>query len=67
MHAFRLSIDRRFHVKGAGVVVAGTASAGRVCIGDTLRLLPRGVDVRVKEVRANDVQDETAIAGQRVA
>ena len=64
---FRLSIDRRFHVKGAGVVVTGTASAGRVCVGDTLRLLPRGVDVRVKEVRANDVQDETAIAGQRVA
>ena len=27
---FRLSIDRRFHVKGAGVVVTGTASAGRV-------------------------------------
>ena len=66
-HGFRLSIDRRFHVKGAGVVVTGTASAGRVCTGDTLRLLPRGVDVRVKEVRANDVQDETAIAGQRVA
>ena len=66
-HGFRLSIDRRFHVKGAGVVVTGTASAGRVCTGDTLRLLPQGVDVRVKEVRANDVQDETAIAGQRVA
>ena len=64
---FRLSIDRRFHVKGAGVVVTGTASAGKVCVGDTLRLLPRGVDVRVKEVRANDVQDETASAGQRVA
>ena len=66
-HGFRLSIDRRFHVKGAGVVVTGTASAGRVCVGDTLRLLPRGADVRVKEVRANDVKDETASAGQRVA
>ena len=66
-HGFRLSIDRRFHVKGAGVVVTGTASAGKVRIGDTLRLLPRGVDVRVKELRANDVQDETSSAGQRVA
>ena len=66
-YGFRLSIDRRFHVKGAGVVVTGTASAGRVCVGDTLRLVPRGVDVRVKEVRANDVKDETASAGQRVA
>ena len=67
VHGFRLSIDRRFHVKGAGVVVTGTASAGRVCVGDTLRLVPNGVDVRVKEVRANDVKDETASAGQRVA
>ena len=67
VHGFRLSIDRRFHVKGAGVVVTGTASAGSVCVGDTLRLLPRGIDVRVKEVRANDVKDETASAGQRVA
>ena len=66
-HGFRLSIDRRFHVKGAGVVVTGTASAGKVCVGDTLRLLPRGIDVRIKEVRANDIQDNTAIAGQRVA
>ncbi len=66
-HGFRLSIDRRFHVKGAGVVVTGTASAGKVCVGDTLRLLPRGIDVRIKEVRANDIQDDTAIAGQRVA
>lgn len=66
-HGFRLSIDRRFHVKGSGVVVTGTASAGKVCVGDTLRLLPRGVDVRIKEVRANDLKDETASAGQRVA
>ena len=66
-YGFRLSIDRRFHVKGAGVVVTGTASAGRVCVGDTLRLVPKGVDVRVKELRANDVKDETASAGQRVA
>lgn len=67
VHGFRLSIDRRFHIKGSGIVVTGTASAGRVCINDTLKLLPRGVDVRVKEVRANDVQNDTASAGQRVA
>ena len=66
-HGFRLSIDRRFHVRGAGIVATGTASAGRVSVGDVLHLLPRGIDVRVKEVRANDVQDETATAGQRVA
>lgn len=66
-HGFRLSIDRRFHVRGAGIVATGTASAGQVSVGDVLHLLPRGIDVRVREVRANDVQDETATAGQRVA
>ena len=66
-HGFRLSIDRRFHVRGAGIVTTGTASAGQVSVGDVLHLLPRGIDVRVKEVRANDVQGETATAGQRVA
>lgn len=66
-HGFRLSIDRRFHVRGAGIVATGTASAGQVSVGDVLHLLPRGIDVRVKEVRANDVQNETATAGQRVA
>lgn len=66
-HGFRLSIDRRFHVRGAGIVTTGTASAGQVSVGDVLHLLPRGIDVRVKEVRANDVQNETATAGQRVA
>lgn len=64
---FRLSIDRRFHVKGAGIVVTGTASAGRVRVGDVLQLIPHAIDMRVKEVRANDVRGETATAGQRVA
>lgn len=66
-HGFRLSIDRRFHVRGAGIIATGTASAGRVSVGDILHLLPSGIDVRVKEVRANDIQNETATAGQRVA
>ena len=66
-NGFRLSIDRRFHVRGAGIVATGTASAGQVSVGDVLHLLPRGINVRVKELRANDVQDETGAAGQRVA
>src|SRR5262249_36650639 len=34
----RLWIDRRFTIKGAGVVVTGTLAAGTVHIGDTLEL-----------------------------
>ena len=64
---FRLSIDRRFHIKGAGIVVTGTASAGQVSVGDTLKLLPQDLELRVREVRANDVKGESAHAKQRVA
>ena len=64
---FRLSIDRRFHVKGAGIVVTGTASAGQVALGETLTLLPQGAQVRVRDLRANDQVTDRAQTGQRVA
>ena len=64
---FRLSIDRCFHVSGAGLVVTGTASTGTISVGDHLILQPRGLDVRVRELRANDVKVKSAAAGQRVA
>ena len=64
---FRLSIDRRFHVSGAGLVVTGTASTGNVSVGDQLLLQPKGLEVRVRELRANDVVATSAGAGQRVA
>ena len=64
---FRLSIDRRFHVSGAGLVVTGTASTGTISAGDHLILQPKGLEVRVRELRANDVMVKSATAGQRVA
>jgi selenocysteine-specific elongation factor len=64
---FRLSIDRRFHVSGAGLIVTGTASTGNVNVGDHLILQPKGLEVRVRELRANDAVTTSATAGQRVA
>lgn len=64
---FRLSIDRRFHVSGAGLIVTGTASTGTVNVGDHLILQPKGLEVRVRELRANDAVNTSATAGQRVA
>ena len=64
---FRLPIDRRFHVSGAGLVVTGTASTGTVSVGDHLILQPKGQEVRVRELRANDSLTTSASAGQRVA
>jgi len=64
---FRLSIDRRFHVIGVGLIVTGTASTGTVNVGDHLILQPKGLEVRIRELRANDSVATTAAAGQRVA
>ncbi|MDG1064756.1 MAG: selenocysteine-specific translation elongation factor [Luminiphilus sp.] len=64
---FRLSIDRSFNVKGVGLVVTGTASAGEVRKGDPLELLPGGQSVRIRYLRANSQEVEHASAGQRVA
>lgn len=64
---FRLAIDRAFSVTGAGVVVTGTAFAGRVQIGDELALSPSGRTVRVRGLHAQNQAAQEARAGQRVA
>ncbi|WP_457363758.1 selenocysteine-specific translation elongation factor [Pseudomonas sp. TE3610] len=64
---FRLAIDRAFSVQGAGVVVTGTALAGRVQVGDSLVLGIDGRPVRVRGLHAQNQPVDSAEAGQRVA
>jgi selenocysteine-specific elongation factor len=64
---FRLAIDRAFSVTGTGVVVTGTAFAGRVQVGDELVLSPSGRNVRVRGLHAQNQKAQQAQAGQRVA
>lgn len=64
---FRLAIDRTFSVSGTGVVVTGTAFAGRVQVGDELQLSPSGRSVRVRGLHAQNREAGQAHAGQRVA
>ncbi|MFJ4067137.1 selenocysteine-specific translation elongation factor [Pseudomonas sp. NPDC089996] len=64
---FRLAVDRVFAVTGAGVVVTGTALAGRVSAGDTLLLGKAGKPVRVRGLHAQNQVALVAEAGQRVA
>ena len=64
---FRLSIDRSFHLKGAGLVVTGTVLAGRVSSGESLRLLPQDKNLRVRGIHVQDEPAQTAQAGQRCA
>ena len=64
---FRMSIDRVFSIKGSGLVVTGTALAGKVEEGDTLLLQPHQTHVRVRGIHAQDKKVTTGYAGQRCA
>ena len=63
----RLPVDRSFVVEGFGTVVTGTLWRGRIAVGDTLALLPRGRTARVRSVQVHGAQVEAALAGQRTA
>ncbi|ADO46428.1 selenocysteine-specific translation elongation factor [[Enterobacter] lignolyticus] len=64
---FRLAIDRAFTVKGAGLVVTGTALSGEVRAGDTLWLTGVDKPMRVRGLHAQNQPVEQARGGQRIA
>ncbi|HXQ30468.1 MAG TPA: selenocysteine-specific translation elongation factor [Steroidobacteraceae bacterium] len=64
---FRLAIDRVFTRVGYGTVITGTAFAGRIAVGDSATLLPTGIGVRVRGIRAQNRPAEAGEAGQRLA
>jgi selenocysteine-specific elongation factor len=64
---FRLALDRAFTVKGAGLVVTGTALSGEVNVGDTLWLTGVNTPMRVRGLHAQNQPVEQARAGQRIA
>ena len=64
---FRLAVDRAFVLKGTGVVVTGTAHSGTVAVDDRLVVSPRGLEVRVRGIHAQNAAAERGAAGQRCA
>lgn len=64
---FRLAVDRVFVKQGAGVVVTGTVRSGCIAVGDHVRLLPAGSGARVRGLRAQNRDVESARAGERCA
>ncbi|MFW5732782.1 MAG: selenocysteine-specific translation elongation factor [Planctomycetota bacterium] len=58
---FRLWSERSFSVKGFGTVATGIPSAGEVCRGDTLEVLPAG---RTARVRSLEVYGESSSVGR---
>lgn len=64
---FRLAVDRRFDVTGAGLVVTGTAFSGSCRIGDQLHLQGGDERWRVRAIRAQSRETSAAEVGQRIA
>lgn len=63
----RLWIDRAFAAKGAGTVVTGTLTGGRLRVDDTLELLPQRVAVRVRGIQSLHAERTKIGPGNRVA
>jgi len=57
-------VDRIFTVKGRGTVVTGSLRGGPIATGATLRLLPAGADVRVREVQVRGTAVEAGAGGR---
>jgi selenocysteine-specific elongation factor len=64
---FALPIDRVFTIRGTGTVVTGTVTSGRVAVGERLRLLPSGVEARVRGLQVHGDAVDEASAGSRAA
>jgi selenocysteine-specific elongation factor len=64
---FRLPLDRAFVIKGHGTVVTGTAMGASVRLGQKLRVLPSGEEVRVRSIQVHGQPVESAGLCQRVA
>jgi selenocysteine-specific elongation factor len=64
---FRLPVDRVFTLPGLGTVATGTAIAGRIHVGESITVMPSGVEVRVRSIHAQHRSSEVGRAGQRCA
>ena len=65
--AFRLPIDQVFTVKGQGTIVRGTVYEGTVKEGQALKIMPKGIEVRARQIQVHHKQAVKAYAGQRTA
>jgi len=64
---FRLPIDRVFVMKGFGTVVTGTVVSGTLSIGESVQILPSGIEAKVRTLQVYNRPVGKALAGQRAA
>jgi selenocysteine-specific elongation factor len=64
---FRLWVEDAFTIRGAGTVVTGIPTHGRVCPGDELHLLPAGLCGHVRKMQVYGEDAKEGNAGECVA
>ena len=64
---FRLPVDRSFSVKGFGTVVTGTVVSGSVQKGDSVEILPAGIEAKVRGIQQHNEETDEAKLGERTA
>ncbi len=62
---FRLSVDRRFLVKGAGIVITGTVVSGEVTVGEELIHSKSGESLKIRDIHSQNKKSKTGIQGHR--
>jgi selenocysteine-specific elongation factor len=63
----RLSIDRRFAIKGFGTVVTGTLIDGKLSVGQEIEIKPPGLKGHIRGLETHKKKLESALPGTRVA
>ena len=63
----RLPVDRVLSIPGAGTVLAGTVSSGSFHAGDVVRLLPSGLEGRIRTVERHGESATAVRRGERAA
>jgi selenocysteine-specific elongation factor len=64
---FRMPIQRVFSAKGHGTVVTGVPASGQVRTGESVEILPHGLNARVRRIQAYQSDVEIGKAGHRTA
>jgi len=64
---FRLPADRVFVMKGFGTVVTGTVISGSLSLGETVEILPSGLEGKVRSLQVYNRPVEKVVAGERAA
>lgn len=64
---FRLPIDRVFVMKGFGTVITGTVISGNLSLGESVEILPSGLEAKVRNLQVYNQPVERIMAGQRAA